>query len=493
MRRRWIMVPMLCLAAGCTIGPHYHPEAVVPADTKVGAAREPDSARTFLDSLARARAADSLTPAPIATRTVRPEQIADLAWLDILRDSTLIGLVDTALHRNRDLAVAEARIREFRADVGLARSGLFPQLTVNGSASKNQIAFGTQTFSYDALRLTGDVAWELDFWGRVRNGLTAANADLAAQRAAEKSAVLSLVSDVATGYLQLLELDQERAIALRTLASRKETYELARQRYTRGVISELDVRQFEAQLAVPAARLAQVEQLQAQQEHALNVLLGEAPTPIARGTTLAAAAAAVTIPDSIPSALLARRPDVQQAERSYAAAVARAGMAEAARLPTISITASYGRQSGSASTLFKSSSEVYQLMAGVSIPIFTGGRLENAAAAAKARADQARAAYERTELVALREASDALTGVRAARDQLTAQETQANALRRALELATLRYQTGVASYLDVLDVQRNLFDAELALSQAQLHELTSAVQLYKALGGSWDTGDRQTR
>lgn len=301
--------------------------------------------------------------------------------------------------------------------------------------------------------------------------------------------MLSLVSDVASGYLQLLELDQERAIAERTLASRRSTLDLAQRRYARGLISELDVRQFEAQVAVPAVRLAQVEQLRATQEHALSVLLGEAPAAIPRGGPLEGAARALVVPESLPSTLLERRPDVLEAEREYAAATARIGVAVAARLPTITITGSDGSQAPNTSTLFMSQTNVYQLQAGVSIPLFTGGRLVNQARAARARADEARAHYEQTALTALQDAGDALAGVRTARDQVAAQETQARALRRALELADMRYQTGVASYLEVLDAQRSLFDAELALSQAQLSQLTAAVRLYKALGGSW-TGVR---
>ena len=403
----------------------------------------------------------------------------------MLRDSTLIGLVATALRENRDLAVAEGRIREFRAAAGVARAPLFPSLTLNGSASKNQIAIGAATVKYDAWRVTGDVAWELDFWGRTRRGLQAANADLAAQDAAARAAVLSLVSDVASGYLRLLELDQERAIAERTLASRRTTLDLARQRYARGVISELDVRQFEAQVAVPAARLAQVESARAEQEHSLNVLLGEAPAAVPRGGSLTRAARAAAVPDSLPSSLLDRRPDVRQAERSYAAAMARIGVADAARLPTVTIAGSYGSQAPATSGLFTPLTDIYQLQAGVSIPVFTGGRRVNEARAARARAEQARAQYEQTALVALREAGDALVGVRAARDQAAAQDTQAKALRRALELAQARYQSGVANYLEVLDAERSLFDAELALSAAQLEQATAAVRLYKALGGSW--------
>jgi outer membrane protein, multidrug efflux system len=492
MSPRRLAVALTAMLAGCAVGPRFHPAPVVPATTRVGAGSRSDFARYFYDSLAAARAADSVVApiAPLPARSVAADSIADLAWLDILHDSTLTRLVATALRQNRDLALAEARIREYRALAGVARGPLFPSLTLNGSASTNQIVLGAfPPASYEAWRVTGDVAWELDFWGRIRRGLQAAGADLSAQQAAAQAAVLSLVSDVATGYLQLLELDQEREIAERTLGTRRATLDLAQQRYARGVISELDVRQFEAQVAVPAVRLAQVEQLRATQEHALSVLLGQGPTAIPRDGSLAGAARAVQVPDSLPATLLARRPDVRQAEREFAAATARIGVAVAARLPTIMIIGSYGSQASSADSLFRSQTNIYQLQGGISIPLFTGGRLVNQARVARARAAQAGARYEQTTLTALREAGDALAGVHATRDQVVAQETQARALRRALELADMRYQTGVANYFEVLDAQRSLFDAELALSQTQLAQLTAAVRLYKALGGSW-TGER---
>ncbi len=346
---------------------------------------------------------------------------------------------------------------------------------------------------YTAYRTTADLAWSWTSGERTATACEAANADEAAQEAAERGTVLSLVGDVADGYLQVLELQQERAIAEQTLASRQATLALARDRFARGVISELDVRRFEAQVAVPAARLAQVGQLLSQQEHALNVLLGEGPAPIPGGASLAAAASAVTVPDSIPSALLSRRPDVQQSERAYAAATARAGVADAARLPTIFISGSYGSQSPTLGHYFGPGTSVYSALAGVSIPLFDGGRLGDQAAAARARADQARARYESTVLAAIGEAGDALAGVRAARDVAAAQQTQAEALRRALDLAQLRYGNGISNYLEVLDAQRGLFDAELAVSQAQLEQLTAAVHLYKALGGSWPAANGAAR
>ena len=487
MTRRLAAVAGLGLLAGCAIGPSVRPVPPVSAWARVGAPRMADSTRAFFDSLAAARAADTAQAAvPAARARALPvDSLTDLGWLDVLHDTTLQRLVATALQQNQTLAMARASIREYRAEYGVERSALFPSVGLNGSWSRNKVAFGSLAIApYTAWRATGDVSWEMNFWG-VTRGLEAARADVAARQAAERAAVLSLVSDVASGYLQLLELDQERAIAQQTLASEQATLALARERYARGVISELDVRQFEAEVAVPAARLAQVDQLQAEQEHALDVLLGQGPVPIPRSGSLVAAARAVVAPDSIPAALLARRPDVEEAAQNYRAATARIGLAEAARLPTISITGSYGSQSTTPGAAFGSKARVYQALVGISVPLFTGGQLAEATRAARARAEQAGAIYRQTVLTAMQEAGDALSGVRAARDVAAAEETQAAALRRALELAELRYNTGLSNYLDVLDAQRSLFTAQLAASQAQLGQLIAAVQLYKALGGSW--------
>ncbi|HEX4352493.1 MAG TPA: TolC family protein, partial [Polyangiales bacterium] len=485
-------------AAACVVGPKYQPETVVSPAQRIGVTRGSDSSRAFFDSIAvTSRAGDTVASlaggasifvrAPsVERKRFSDDSLASIAWLDIVRDTTLVRLVNVALRQNRNLQIATARINEYRAAVGAAKAPQLPSVTLNGSESANQIALGSfPPTSYKAARITGDLAWELDFWGRVRRGVDAANADLGSQEAAERATVLSLISDVASGYLQLLELDQERVIAEQTLSSRTSTLEIARDRYNQGLTSELDVRQFEAQVAAPAVTLAQTQRSIAVAEHNLDVLLGQTPMQIARGGSLVAAAEGLIVPDSISVAVIARRPDLQQAERAYAAATARVGMADAARLPTISIVGSYGSQAGEPQNIFGNQTRVYQALAGISFPLFDNGRLASASAAARARAEQARAAYEGTALNALREANDALSGVRTARDQAVAQLTQANALRHVLELATLRYQSGLSSYLDLLDAQRSLFSAELALSQAQLGELLAAVQLYKALGGTW--------
>jgi multidrug efflux system outer membrane protein len=481
-RRIWLPV-VASLSLGCAVGPSYHEPELAPAGTEIGLNPQADSLRAFYDSLGSA--------APDTARAATPRTLtadsADLAWLSILRDTTLVGLVNAAVRENRDVQTAQARIREFRAQLGVAKSDLYPQVAANASASTNQIAIGSfEPTAYDALRFTGDLAWELDFWGRIRRGVQAARADQEAEEAVYRSTVLTLVSDVSNAYLELLELGQEEAIATRTLQSRRATLALARDRFQQGVISALDVHQFESQVATPAAALAAARRLRAQREHELATLVGRLPFTIDGTADLARAVEAVSVPDSLPATLLARRPDVRVAERDYAAAVARIGVADAARLPQVVITGNYGTQATNADDLFGQNAEVYQLQAGISLPVFTGGRLVNEARAARARADQARLQYEQSVLQAFREASDALVTVRTARDQRVAQTAQVQALRQATDLAELRYRGGVASYLEVLDAQRGLFTAELALSQAQLLEASSVVQLYKALGGSWN-------
>ena len=482
MRRARLVPALLALAtAGCAVGPSYREPAIAPEGAAVGLTPRPDSIRAFYDSLA---AADTTAAAPPSI--LEPDS-ADLAWPAVLKDTTLLRLVNLAVRENRDVQTAVARIREFRAQVGIARSGLFPEVSANGSASTNQAVFGAfEPQQFEAFRVTADLQWELDFWGRIRRGVQASRADLEGEEAVYRSTLLTLVSDVSNAYLELLELAQEEAIAERTLASRRTTLALARSRFESGVISELDVHQFESEVAVPAASLAQARRLRAQREHELATLVGRLPFTIPATASLAAAVEAVQVPDSLPASLLARRPDVRAAERGFAASVARVGVAQASRLPLISITGNYGSQSSAVDDLFGGDAEVYQLQAGVSIPLFTGGRLANEARAAGARAEQSRLQFEQTVLQAFREASDALVAVRTARDQRVAQQSQVVALRKASDLAAIRYQGGVASYLEVLDAQRQLFSAELGLSQTQLLELSSVVGLYRALGGSWE-------
>jgi multidrug efflux system outer membrane protein len=231
--------------------------------------------------------------------------------------------------------------------------------------------------------------------------------------------------------------------------------------------------------------VAEFARQRAEKEHQLSVLLGRPPGPVARGRPLAESVQAVAAPDSIPGELLLQRPDVRRAERDLSAALARVGLALGNRLPRVAVTGQYGRQRGDFHDLFAKSGEVYFVQLGISVPLFTGGRLLNQQRASDARADQARARYEQAVLTALQEADDALVGLRLTRDQLVAQATQVQALRRALELAQRRYENGVSSYLEVLDAQRGLFAAQLGQVQTERQYLGATVRLYKAVGGGW--------
>ena len=476
------------LVAACAVGPSTDVRPAAPPATARTEQALPRTARAFLDSLSTARAADrpdSAARSLWTTRAMTPEEMQDLGWLSIIRDSTLLSLVQDAIANNRNLATARSRVQEYRALEGVAGSALFPQVTLNAGASVNKSAFGPTTIRYQAVRATSDLAWELDFWGRIRRQRQAAGFDLLGREEDTRATVLTLVSDVATTYLALRASDENVRIAEATRASRDTTLELARRRFAQGLISELDVRQFEAEVADPAARVAQFALQRAQQENALSLLLGRPAGAVPRGRPLEEVIQAVAVPDSVPGDLVTRRPDVMRAQRDLQAAVARVGAAMASRLPTITVGGSYGAQRPTLGTLFTPQGEIYTLQAGVSLPLFTGGRLRDQERAAQARADEARAQYEQTVLAALREASDALASVRLDRDQLVAQETQARALGVAASIAERRYASGVASYLEVLDAQRSLFTAQLSLVQAEQQYLAATVTLFRALGGSW--------
>ncbi len=473
---------LLLMATACAVGPS--PDVRPAPQASPRTADVPQSSRPFFDSLAAAgtRAA---APAP----ALAADTAAELSWLKVLRDTQLVALVRTALANNRDVEAATARVREFRANLGAARGSLLPEIDLNGGASHQKAVFGSLSFPpFDAFRATVDAGWELDFWGRVRRGVQAATFDWSSATEDRRALVLSLVADVATGYLVLRELDEDLRIAERTLETRQVTLRLARSRFQQGVISELDVRQFESEVATAATRVATFTLGRAQTENQLSVLVGQPPGAIPRGGSLEETVQAVAVPDSLSSSLLAGRPDVMRARNDWSAAMARIGIAAAARLPRITITGSYGSQASWPGGLFGPGADVYTLQAGVSVPLFTGGRVTSQQRALEARADQARARFEQTVLNSLREASDALTGVRLTRDALGAQETQVRALRRAVELAERRYQSGVSSNLEVLDVERGLFGAELALAQAQRQYLGATIQLYKVMGGSWAEG-----
>ena len=498
---RWILATgFLCAMAGCAVGPGYErPDLAMPAEWRP---TDPavDSLRPFYDSLMANRDTARLNPNRREAVTIDSSAGAEvllsdttgaLAWFDLVRDPELRKLVETALRENRDVRVALATIDEFRAQYGVAKGDFYPQLSLNAVGGRIKTTIGNvgavNTVAFNQLQATANLAWELDFWGRIRRSTEASRNDLLAQRENQRAVVLTLVSDVTNTYLLLRQLDLALEISQRTLAANRETFRLARRRFDQGLISELDVRQFESEVASPAASVAQLEGQITQTENQLSLLVGSNPRSIPRGRPLTEVLGELTVPSVIPSALLERRPDVRQAEASLHAATARIGAAKAELYPRLTVTGDYGTLSSNADDLFNKNNEIYQILGGVSMPIFTGGRVGKQVDVARARAEQSRYSYEQTVLIALREVEDAVAGVRASRNQVAAQQTQVDALRRALRLAEMRYQSGASSYLDLLDAQRSLFGSELSLAQVQGQQATAAVTLYRALGGSWPT------
>jgi multidrug efflux system outer membrane protein len=486
---------LVCASAGCAVGPGYRrPELGVPAEWRRTDPRA-DSLRPFYDSLRANRDTVALDPnrpdAASADSSARAggyltDTTANLVWFDLLRDPELRKLVETALRQNRDVRVAIATIKEYRALYGVAKGDFFPQISLNAQGGRIKEVFGSLgAFTFNQLTATADLSWELDLWGRIRRSTEAARNDLLAQRENQRAVVLTLVGDVASAYLQLRQQDLALEISRRTLDANRETLRLARRRFDQGLISELDVRQFESEVASPAVSVAQLEGQITQTENLLSLLVGRNPGGIPRGRPLTEVLGELAVPAFIPSSLLERRPDVRQAEASLHAATARIGAAEGDLFPTFTITGEYGTYSPNTENLFKKSSEIFTILGGVSMPIFTGGRVGKQVDVARARAEQSRYSYEQTVLTALREVEDALAGVRASRNQVAAQQTQVDALRRALRLAEMRYQAGASSYLDLLDAQRSLFSAELSLTQVQGQQATAAVTLYRSLGGGW--------
>lgn len=416
------------------------------------------------------------------------QSIANLSWWELLHDNQLQQLIRLALAQNKDLKQAVASVEELEARLATARMDFLPKMDANANAP----AFGTlggfkfpgfpTPYSYFG---QATLNWEIDIWGRIRRSNEAALADLMAREENRRAVVLTLVSSVAQSYFDLLQFDMQMGIARNALHSWEESVALARAQLRGGVISRLDLDQFEAERANAATRVAELQRLTAQKENELSVLVGRNPVSIERGRSLTEQLLAPEVPAGLPSELLQRRPDILQAEQTLAAATARIGAAKAARFPKLNITGFLGVASPALSNLLLSGSEFGVGGLGLAVPLINAQALGMEQRAVEAQARQMLAQYEQTILLAFREVEDALIAVSTANEQRKAQEQQVNALRSALHIADLRYKGGITSYVDVLLAKRNLFDAEFALTATRRLHLISVVQLYKALGGGW--------
>jgi multidrug efflux system outer membrane protein len=451
------VIALACLGLGaCAIGPDYErPELELP-----------ETYRSAQDS---------------------GESIANLRWWELFQDPTLQALIEAALTENRDLAVAVARVEEARARFGFVRADQFPQIGVQGGASTTEpgdvlINFGR----IDNFQLGAKLDWELDFWGRLRRLTEAQKAELLATEEAQRSVVISLVSDVASTYLLLLDLDQRLDTSRRTLVSREKSLDIIQARFDKGTVPLLDVNQADIQASEAQAAVAALERAIVEAENLLAVLLGRSPEPIIRSRSLFAGLKLPKVPAGLPSELLERRPDVRQAEQSLAAQTARIGAAQALRLPTFNLTGSLGLASQDLSNFTSSDSVTWGIGATLFGPLVDWGKNKRRVEVEKAITRQRLAIYEQTVLQALREVDDSLAGVRTFGDELAARERQLAAASSAAELSRARYDGGVTSFLEVLESERSLFEAELAASSIRRQQFDSVVQLYRALGGGWE-------
>lgn len=413
--------------------------------------------------------------------------IADEPWGRVFPDAVLQQLIAQALAGNLSARIAATRVLAASAQPGITRADQLPTVTgqVAGTGQRGTIFAGQVVPLIGIAQINAGVSWELDFWGRFRRATEAAREELAASTWGQRAIVTSLVSDVAAQYYLLRALDLQLEVTTRTLAAREESLRLTELRERGGVSPLVDVRQAEQLVHQARGQLIDLQRRVAQVEHALSLLLGRVPGPITRGEALLAQPAPPELPVGLPASLLERRPDVQEAERRLAAATARIGVAEAARLPQISLTGAAGVASTSLADLLTSGT--WSVGSALLQPIFNAGRLRNRVAVAEAQAEEAALGWQATVLRSLREVSDGLVAYQRQREARATQELLVAAARDARRLADLRYRGGASSYLEVLDSESRLFTAEIALAQAQLAERAAYVELYRALGGGWQS------
>lgn len=422
-----------------------------------------------------------------------PQTLANLKWFEVFKDQSLQDLVKDALVYNYDLREAVARVDAARAQLGITRADQFPTIgasasyAITGTSRDGQFPIAanqdrTRSFGSFLLNL---LSFEVDIWGRARKATEAARADLFASEESRLAVITTLVSDVATSYYNLLELDYELRIANNTLQSRQDSLKIVKSRYDRGVSNQLELRQSEELVYNATELIPKIQQDIEIQENYLSVLTGKNPQAISRGLTLTDQEMPLSVPPGLPSDLLERRPDIRSAEQELIAANARIDVAKKAYFPRITLTGFFGFQSGELSNLFNISRTAWSFVPEVTQPIFTGGRIKSNIRYTQAQRDFLIANYEKTIQNSFREVADALVAYRKVREVREQRELLVKTLQDRSRLAYLRYNYGVANLLEALDADRELFSAELNLAQARRDELLTVVQIYKALGGGW--------
>jgi len=460
-RLRWLTAVVFLVLTGCMVGPKYKRPPVTVPDTYRGLA--PDAGPQTATS------------------------IGDEKWWEVFQDPQLQGLIREALSQNYDVRIAATRVLQAQAVLGITRADQFPTITGGASSSNERLPATriTPAFETSPSQVNLSLFWELDFWGKYRRATEAARANLLATEWGQKAVMSSLVSNVASAYFQLLELDSEMDISRNTLASRKESLRLVEVRAKGGATSMLDVRQSEQLVYTAAGTIPDLERRIEQQENLISILLAKNPAPVTRGKPLVDNAILPTVPAGLPSSLLERRPDIQSSEQQLVAANARIGVAKAAYFPQITLTAVGGYQSAALTNLFTGPAGLWSVGGQLVQPIFTGGRIRSNVRLTEAQKQEAVLVYQQSIQQSFREVSDSLVAYRKNQEFRAQQELVTNSAQDATRLSDMRYRGGVTSYLEVLDSDTRYFDAQLSLAQARLNERLALVQVYNALGGGW--------
>ena len=458
-----VLLVTLGFACGCAVGPNYkRPAADVPPDYR------------------------GLAPEAAGKGDAR--SLADEKWWEVFQDEQLKELIKTALQQNYDVRIAATRILEAQAQLGITRADQFP--TIAGGVAVQNLRNPQSKFlgAYEtsATQVSGNLAWDLDFWGKFRRATEAARANLAASEWARREVITVLIADLAAAYFQLRALDAQLEISQRTLASRQDSLRLTRLLADGGSTSMLDVRQAEQLVFTAASEIPSLEQQIEQEENFISILLGNNPAPVPRGRKLTEQEHPAAVPAGLPSSLLERRPDIRQAEEQLVFANAQIGVARAAYFPDISLTATAGYQSSALTSLFTGPAGLWNFGGTLTQPIFTAGKLRSNVRLSEARQQEFLLSYEQTIQGAFRDVSDSLVAYRRTQEFRQRQELLAASAQDATRLSQMRYSGGVASYLEVLTNDTNYFSAQLNVVQAQLNERLALVQLYRSLGGGWE-------
>jgi len=421
-------------------------------------------------------------------KSVAEPTLADKAWVEIFQDEQLAGVLQQALAQNKEMLIAIERIEQSRALHRIVRGALFPTLDVKLGGEKEHESKLTESSPEKStdIFLGPSASWELDLWGKNRRANNAAYAEYLASEYGAQAVRLSLIAEVCRAYFDLQGVDHRLAVSYDTLHSREQATIIAEKRFKGGLTSKLEVKQAEVELASSRATIPRREQRKLAAENQISVLMGLPPQHLTLKSTLEEQFLPASVTAGLPSSLMERRPDIMQAEQTLVAASERIGVAKARLFPSISITGDLGIESAEFSDLLNSDGKYWILNIDVVMPLFNAGARKAELSAAQSRFNQARLQYEQVVIQALREVSDSLNQFHKSGESLEAILALQKASEEYLVLATKRYRNGVLAYLDVLDAQRLLFDAQIAASVARQDQLFALVNLYKALGGGWE-------